>query len=57
MQLSPEQIDHISRYLESKGLYHLDVKQEVLDHMASSIAHRMETENRHFQYAFEVERG
>ncbi|WP_394747974.1 hypothetical protein [Spongiimicrobium salis] len=56
MKLSQIELDDIARYLEAKGLYQVDIKNEVLDHMANDIEMRMQEDGLSFIDAFEVTR-
>lgn len=56
MKLTKEQILHIEYYLESKKLYQIDLKLEVLDHMISGVESRMQNKKISFEDAFEKER-
>lgn len=55
MKLEQEQLDVISSYLDKKELVQIDLKMEVLDHMANSIEKRMETCGDTFSDAFKSE--
>ncbi|MEE9361854.1 MAG: hypothetical protein V3U92_04575 [Cellulophaga sp.] len=56
MKLTEEQIEQIELYLESKKLFQLDLKEEVLDHMVSSVTDCMGKSDLSFIDAFELER-
>ncbi|WP_299015183.1 hypothetical protein [uncultured Polaribacter sp.] len=52
MELTKEQIQKINLYLDSKNLYEVDIRLEVLDHITTAIETKMEVENVDFHYAF-----
>lgn len=54
MKLTSERLEFLTLYLESKRVYHWDLKQELLDHMATSIEVEMETNGTNFNDAFEM---
>lgn len=54
MNLSKEQIDYIDAYLVKKGIKYLDVKLEMVDHIASEIENKIENEHISFDDAFSV---
>jgi hypothetical protein len=54
MKLSKENIDFINVYLVKKGIKYLDVKLEMIDHIASEIEIKMELENLIFDDAFNL---
>ena len=56
MKLTQEEIHQIELYLESKELYQIDLKQEVLDHIANAIEERME-QGTSFVNAFYLEQS
>jgi len=56
MNLTQEEILHIELYIESKNLKHIDLKQEVLDHMANGIEDKMKIDKVSFVDAFEIVR-
>ncbi|WP_291968195.1 hypothetical protein [Maribacter sp.] len=55
MKLAQEQLDFISSYLCKKELVQIDIKMEILDHMANSIEKRIETYGDTFSDAFNAE--
>jgi len=57
MKLTQEEIHQIELYLESKELYQIDLKQEVLDHMANAVEDKMKTDKATFLEAFELEKN
>ena len=54
MKLSQIELDDITKYLEAKGLYQIDIKNEVLDHMANDMEARMAEEKLPYLDAFEA---
>lgn len=52
MQLTKEQIQQIENYLDFKGLKHIDVRFEVLDHIISDIEISMQKNHLNFSQAF-----
>ena len=55
MGLSTEQVQHIETYLNFKELMHLDLLNEVLDHMAIGIEKSIKEKDLGFQEAFSKE--
>jgi len=53
MKLSGEQIQQVEDYLTKKGLKHIDIRYEVLDHMVTDIEQLMESKNLSFLNASE----
>ncbi len=53
MKLTPEQIQTVEKYLNKKKIDYLDIRFEVLDHLASDIETTMETSNVDFETGFE----
>ncbi|WP_338376097.1 hypothetical protein [uncultured Flavobacterium sp.] len=51
MKLTEEQIDLIDAYLVKKGIKYLDVKLEIVDHIAIEIEEKMQNENLNFNDA------
>lgn len=56
MKLSQRELDDIARYLEAKGLHQVDIKNEVLDHMANDVELRMQEDELSYIDAFELVR-
>lgn len=54
MKITKEQIDYIDAYLVKKGVTYLDVKLEIIDHIASEIEEKIELENLLFDDAFNL---
>lgn len=54
MKLTQDQIQKIENYLDIKRLTHLDLKNEVKDHMATDIENVMEEDGLGFQEAFDT---
>ncbi|MEH6618334.1 hypothetical protein [Maribacter arcticus] len=52
MKLEQKQLEVIENYLNWKELVQVDLKNEVLDHMATSIENRMEEDEVAFSMAF-----
>lgn len=52
MELTKEQIQQIENYLDYKGLKHIDVRFEVLDHMISDVETSIQEHNLSFSEAF-----
>lgn len=55
MGLTTEQVQHIETYLNFKELMHLDLRNEVLDHMAIGIEKSIKEKDLGFQEAFDKE--
>ncbi|EAR02752.1 hypothetical protein [Maribacter sp. HTCC2170] len=55
MKLTQNQIQQIETYLDSKELTHLDLRNEVLDHMANAIEESIQEEGLTFKEAFNQE--
>jgi len=55
MRLSKKELAHIKRYLDFKELTQVDLRNEVVDHMASNIENFMMVQNASFKDAFEKE--
>jgi len=53
MKLNKQQIQKIEDYLNDKKIDYLDIRFEVLDHLASDIETKMETSNIDFKASFE----
>ena len=56
MKLSQIELEDIARYLEAKGLHQIDIKNEVLDHMANDIEAFMVEQDLSYLDAFEAVR-
>jgi hypothetical protein len=52
MKLSKEDIVFIDTYLESNEVIYLDIRQEMLDHIASAVEEKMQLEQEDFYNAF-----
>jgi hypothetical protein len=52
MKLTTEQIDQIDTFLERNDVKYLDIKLELLDHIASQIEALMSDQNSSFEEAF-----
>ncbi|WP_165749335.1 hypothetical protein [Cellulophaga sp. Z1A5H] len=52
MKLTQAQIQFIDTYLQNSEIEFIDVRMEMIDHIASDIEHKMETEHTEFYYAF-----
>ncbi|CAN0570702.1 unnamed protein product [Ectocarpus sp. 12 AP-2014] len=55
MKLNEEQNREIEGYLETKGVYQIDLKYEILDHITSGVENSMENQGFNFQKSFELE--
>lgn len=55
MKLTKAQVQEIEKFLDFKELTHLDLRNEVLDHMITSIENTMHTEALDFKAAFSLE--
>lgn len=52
MKLEKEEIKFIDNYLMKSGVEYLDIRYEMIDHIASAIEEKMVTENANFYEAF-----
>lgn len=52
MKLSQENIQFIDRYLKNSGVEYFDIRMEMLDHVATAVEQKMETESLDFYDAF-----
>lgn len=52
MKLTPEQIQFIDRYLINSNFYYVDVRMELIDHVATSVEEDMSKNGRTFYEAF-----
>ena len=43
MQLTKEQISEIKKFIHSRGFTHIEVEMEILDHVASAVEAKLET--------------
>jgi hypothetical protein len=55
MKLNPKQILQIEKHLDFKELVQVDLRSEVLDHMASNIENTIQRDNLEFNEAFNAE--
>jgi hypothetical protein len=51
MKLTKEEILFIDTYLKNSGVMYLDIRYEMMDHIASAVEQKMETDNDIFRYA------
>lgn len=54
MKLSPLQIDAIDKFLQHNNVKYVDIKLELLDHIASQIEALMSNQNNSFEEAYEI---
>lgn len=54
--MSEEEYQNIESYLDSKGVSQIDLKHEILDHIASGVQNSMLQHKRDYQKAFELEK-
>jgi hypothetical protein len=52
MKLAHYQIEHIKAYIEDQGIWYFDVRDELVDHIASSVEDGISKENLTFAKAF-----
>ncbi|WP_264520057.1 hypothetical protein [Flavobacterium sp. N1994] len=52
MKLSKEEIRFIDTYLQSNEVYYSDIRQEMVDHVASAVEQNMEADGQDFYHAF-----
>jgi len=52
MKLSKENIQFIDTYLKNSGVFYFDIRMEMLDHIATAVEDKMETEDLDFYDAF-----
>lgn len=52
MKLSKEEIQFIDTYLVNKDIIYVDIRYEMIDHIASAVEEKMEAENINFYEAF-----
>jgi len=52
MKLTPEQLQFIDNYLTNSGVFYLDIRMEMMDHVASAVERKMQAENLDFYDAF-----
>ncbi len=57
MKLSKEDIKFIDTYLENSDVIYADIRQEMLDHIASGVEKKMKTEEQDFYDAFKEYMG
>ncbi len=55
MELTTSEIGEIENFLTAKGLVHIDIRLEILDHMCENITRAMNTEGIDFENAFQNE--
>ncbi|MGJ8733764.1 MAG: hypothetical protein ACSHW4_11480, partial [Cellulophaga sp.] len=55
MKLTAKEIRHIDEVLTERGLDYIDLKYEILDHIANSVEVSMTNEELSFKYAFSKE--
>ena len=55
MELTTSEIGEIEYFLTTKGLVHIDIRLEILDHMCENITRAMATEGIDFEDAFQNE--
>ena len=56
MKLNQQQYQYLSDYLISKGVLHIDLKYEILDHIVSGVENNIQNKGLYFQEAFELEK-
>lgn len=52
MKLSAENIKFIDNYLKNSEVIYYDIRMEILDHVATAVEQKMQTENLDFYDAF-----
>ncbi|HSD14523.1 MAG TPA: hypothetical protein VLB74_07735 [Flavobacterium sp.] len=52
MKLEKEDILFIDQYLKKEGIEYLDIRYEMVDHVASAVEEKLEEQKSGFQYAF-----
>tara|TARA_R110002033_G_scaffold169897_4_gene211469 strand:+ start:6940 stop:7581 length:642 start_codon:yes stop_codon:yes gene_type:complete len=52
MKLNKEQIHFIDTYLKNSGIEFIDIRMEMLDHIASAVENKMQKENLDFYHAY-----
>jgi hypothetical protein len=55
VKLTKEQILILHKYLDKRGLLQLDLRNEVLDHMANGIENSMQEDGKSFENTFKIE--